>query len=645
MFELVEQEDDSSIGFVHHRYQEYFTARHIDENGENINWPAHIDEARWQETIIHLTSSSSGSPAIEAISQSIADVYSQVDAKDPAARAEQERRVADRIEFASKVARSYNARTFAALPGLIDQCIHAILWLVQRGNPITQVKMLWASVNLPPFDRQGSVFEGPLHSKVQWVRRQALIILTSRQALRSSPSNFGYELALDLAENVFLRHAFSYWPVVRRSRGLWPRWCYAWAWICVIGSTLALVAVWLLTVRLAAAMVLKAVIYYEIANGVFGHITTTLTVTAPTVTAIAASLLATTCFIFHLRSGLSLALVTLANALVMILVWFLALLGIVVGLRILHHLYIPGAVLGCVWLFGAPTSRFLFAIFWAVTSAWDAAVVGIYALGTWPTRGTKLSIVHLILSMFDEDVIETVSVGFAIVAAITALGFASYWIDRVPTSFWTDLEWASLGLVVVSLLAIVVVVRVKYREVISRKSVSAAVKRLLAAPRGVELSSVLVAMILLVFFIAVAVGAWRVNRRIDSSGFSLDIDRIGSTLTWAIAGMVAIGAAVAIGFGGWVGVRVLREQIVGGHRELDEWRQALASASNSNDPHRQAALLRGANHSTFSVAPRAFWEALVAVEGQIRADPASTLYWQRRREVEQILRRARPGKA
>jgi hypothetical protein len=270
VFELVEQEDDS-IGFAHHRYQEYFTARHIDDNGSDIDWPAHIDEARWQETIIHLTSSASSSPAIAAISQSIADVDKQVDAKDPAVRAEQERRIADRVEFASKVVRSYNARTFAALPGLIAQCVQAILWLVRHGNPITKVKMLWASINLPPFDEEKTVLDCLLHSNVQWVRRQALIILTSRQALRSSPSNFGYELALDLAEHVFLTRAFSYWSVVRQSRGLWSQWCYLWAWLCFIGSTFALGASWLLTVRLAAAMVAKALLYSEIVNHVSAY--------------------------------------------------------------------------------------------------------------------------------------------------------------------------------------------------------------------------------------------------------------------------------------------------------------------------------------------------------------------------------------
>jgi hypothetical protein len=50
------------------------------------------------------------------------------------------------------------------------------------------------------------------------------------------------------------------------------------------------------------------------------------------------------------------------------------------------------------------------------------------------------------------------------------------------------------------------------------------------------------------------------NRQIDSSGF--EIGR--HALTWAIAGVVATLAAVAIGVGGWVGVTILREQIAAG---------------------------------------------------------------------------------
>ena len=71
----------------------------------------------------------------------------------------------------------------------------------------------------------------------------------------------------------------------------------------------------------------------------------------------------------------------------------------------------------------------------------------------------------------------------------------------------------------------------------------------------------------------------------------------------------------------------------------DEWRLALRTAK----PEVQALNLRGVNHEQLGITPREYLELLESVEVHIRDEPALSIYWQIRGDLEQALRQERRG--
>ena len=180
---------------------------------------------RWQETMFNLVLIGGADDAVKALSRSIevgledhrrkvVDVKSiesmmakRVMERDEAGRLrpkvtatglkreaaarvldEAEPPLSDRVELASRIVRQAGPARRTVVAALTGPLQAAISQLAEKGNPITQVKMMRACQNLPRIGPIGSL-RALLDSPVSWVTNQALILSTS------NPDAFGSDLA------------------------------------------------------------------------------------------------------------------------------------------------------------------------------------------------------------------------------------------------------------------------------------------------------------------------------------------------------------------------------------------------------------------------------------------------------------------
>lgn len=210
--------DPPVIQFQHHRFQEYFTALYFFRNQEQFSrfpWLKKLDAPRWQETMFNLVIMGGGDEALvaltEAINQGINE-FTEIkaaeeekkketiekqeelkDDKDKAAAKDEEKEdekneslkqedayvqetlLADRVELASRILQQTQQRGDDLRSNLLSQTQSAAYLLSEKGNPITQVKMLLA-VRIVPAINIWRVAEQPLDSPISWVSQQAYIV-------------------------------------------------------------------------------------------------------------------------------------------------------------------------------------------------------------------------------------------------------------------------------------------------------------------------------------------------------------------------------------------------------------------------------------------------------------------------------------
>jgi hypothetical protein len=246
---LLEREGEQVIRFENHRLQEYFTARYLHDALPELRWLEKLDAPRWQETVFYFIQLSTDPTAIEALRDSIRELIDEHKSWSPpgsggsARPAEDrpggtseksygdrlkllsgvERVLADRVELASRV-----LRECAPVNSLVDQILSPSVregmgYLAGTGNPITQVKMIRACLNLRDMPLIEAL-RGPLRSPIGWVRDQALIAVGSGQAVAQAVgSNLTAELAYDLARGSLLKRIRTYVRVIRHGNepGTW----------------------------------------------------------------------------------------------------------------------------------------------------------------------------------------------------------------------------------------------------------------------------------------------------------------------------------------------------------------------------------------------------------------------------------------
>jgi len=116
--------------------------------------------------------------------------------------------------------------------------------------------------------------------------------------------------------------------------------------------------------------------------------------------------------------------------------------------------------------------------------------------------------------------------------------------------------------------------------------------------------------------------------------------RFVSGLGWAvIIGWTIFSTVMIIRALYWLYISLRRRIFPPGSFTPEHWKEIIRGQS----PARQAETIVRTDHQSLGVAPDAFHEVLVDIAKDVRAEPALSVYWQHRAELEQVLKQERQG--
>lgn len=203
------RDDIQTAEFEHKRSQEFFAALYIHQESPPINWLDKLDAERWRETMLNTILFGKAPEAISALEHSILEPIKALEAKqskidshpkrwnEPSTAKfdkDEEESLADRVELAARLilkgGKALKEKS-VQLSKIIEEGIKV---LIERGNPISQVKMIQAYQHLPDIDH-GEAMIKPLESKVAWVRNQSYTVLVAAPGKKSFISLLAYGLA------------------------------------------------------------------------------------------------------------------------------------------------------------------------------------------------------------------------------------------------------------------------------------------------------------------------------------------------------------------------------------------------------------------------------------------------------------------
>jgi len=162
------------IRFEHQRAQEYFTAYAIVKTKIKIDWTKLLEQPRWQETLVNIAQMDVESTPLSVLRENL--IITNNDKLDSIDTALRESQYAEQVELATRV--------LAAVPrskeaiNLENETSNVSGWLSEKGNPTSQVKMLRLTHRLPAQDAR-FVIDKALDSNVRWVKNQALEVAAS----------------------------------------------------------------------------------------------------------------------------------------------------------------------------------------------------------------------------------------------------------------------------------------------------------------------------------------------------------------------------------------------------------------------------------------------------------------------------------
>ena len=127
---------------------------------------------------------------------------------------EDETRLSDRVELGARLLR-HSTAVGIARDGLTAEVVRGVRLLSERGNPLTQLKMIRVCNDVPSADLMEAAKE-PLASPVRWVREQAVHLLAASGA--RTDASIASAMGLDLARARMFRYARAYARAIARSR-------------------------------------------------------------------------------------------------------------------------------------------------------------------------------------------------------------------------------------------------------------------------------------------------------------------------------------------------------------------------------------------------------------------------------------------
>lgn len=205
--------DPPLLRFDHHRAQEYFTAYGIINSNEEVNWVKLLKLPRWQETLVNVAQMDAKSTPLLILTESLKSMEIDENLKG-VAKALQESAYAEQVELSTRV--------LIAIPKseesthLEEKVVSSSSWLAEHGNPTSKVKMLRLTNRLPD-ENARDVVEKTLDSKVLWVRNQALEVAASMSSSVSA-SPLPIEIANNYGDGSIVRTVGSKLKIAYRSK-------------------------------------------------------------------------------------------------------------------------------------------------------------------------------------------------------------------------------------------------------------------------------------------------------------------------------------------------------------------------------------------------------------------------------------------
>jgi len=626
--------EERQIRFEHHRFQEFFTALFIKESGAQINWLEKLDAPRWQETMVNVILMGGGEDAIRTLAEAIeAEVDGPISALVDATKShavpetkyeeqfwtekranvvsysfsrESETLVADRIELASRIVRQ--AGSSSAVKAILTETLKkAVNFLAEYGNPITQVKMMRACQNVPSVDLI-EVLQGSLKSSINWVRNQALIIVSSsNRGAVAVGSHFASQLGYDLANGQLPVRFTAYCKAAvasKRARNWW----------CLTVATFAYLVNFLLLISVAAVLYLFTWAGLEI-NFSFS-------INGKVYIAICA-ILATAAIGLAVKFDLGrmwMAILACAAGTVFLSMFLLAAQrGIGTLIFAVFALFVLGAVLTT--LLGVPLAMGIHFL-----------ALSIYLGATAPLTGPMPSLRTYFAAAWRNcgyrEVLTTtapVAIGGVLLSGVG--GFALYvifnvgsWINRA-----SHLPFSSA----VNLILIVCAVGLVTAVIVWL------IRRDFSAVRTV-LKYMLIALLWLLFF------GWGMQFVLRT------LDRLtqGSVLMGILAILMVLLIGIGVFYTLWLFRRRFQFLVVWRRKpptataiSPDYWKMQLTAA----DADLQQILLAQTNHQTLGLRADQFLLLLEEVADSIELEPALSTYWDKRDRLEQVLKQERQG--
>jgi Cdc6-like AAA superfamily ATPase len=654
-------EEERQIRFEHHRFQEFFTALFINQRQPAIAWLDKLDAPRWQETMVNVILMGGGEDAIRTLADAIEneiepattflavasvlnnpkyalqryepapdyDPTASQDQLDPETRNKQiaeivaskfspqaETVVADRIELASRIVRQAGSSSRIADILLTGTLERAVSFLSEYGNPITQVKMMRACQNVPTVDIF-EVLQNSLKSPINWVRNQALIIVSSsNRGPVAVGSHFATELGYDLANGLFPLRLKAYVKAAAASRRARNWWCFAVGTFCFLLNVTLLLA-------FAAPLHLLG---WEILSD------PQVPVSIGSVVYVATGALLTTAAIgvsLKFEPGKLWIAILAPAAAIVLLPWIM--FSVTQGL---------GAVLTTVILLAMTGSLVTALIAIPIALGIHFIALSIYLAATAPVRHSAVLLRSYFSATwrncgFRENFFARLKFGGKFL--MYALLGASPLIVYKGISLLSDLSHLPFSLPV-NLLVILIAF-----ALVSATLIALVQRQISVVPTVFKYifgGAAAIAAAIGGIYILVRVWGWLLKKLNE---LTLPI----SALLVQLLGIVIMLALTAgLVYTLWLFRRRLQILILWRKHQSDSraiapdsWKQQLTSA----DPDLQLVLLNRTNHQTLGLEPQQFLRVLEDIQDLITEEPALSSYWEKRDRLEQVLRQERQG--
>jgi hypothetical protein len=690
------REEGGVLRFSHHQIQEYLAGMWlVAHDGEQaLDWARLIDSPRWQETLAHAASINpatlSALTVLEDTFREIAAAYAEVDSKKESLKEarDQLKRHLDAIEpdsylssghgppvpvygpekiqqrerlAAEIAARERELAKFHIPPGresvwaervlLASQIFKeaggggnslrdpipalycaAVRRLANQGRPPSQVKMLWAFRNAPDICSKSDL-EIPFHSPTGWVRDQAIDVVAS--LVGRTDADLDREVLFDFGRGQLFSHLPAYFRAAAGRAGWFPK--LLWGVVCNFVWSAGLVSL-SFGILLAAMAVADPSVEPLWVRRVFpglGH------PWHPAVGLFAASVLAV------FASG-----VVPGWPLILRLPVIAATLGcLILGFRGLHTP--AGVTLSYALRVGVPAA--LAVLFGLAVRLWMLVLACGYCVPGRILRERRG------LGNFLRDALQFREVGHeqlilysglfglavSVVVALVEYGIAPV-VRRLSTIAWlTGIVNVGIVLLMAGLLAFVLGMMLSeswgpYRQFWKGHAARFGRFRATALHAAVVLSA---ALVVVAIGYAISAFAW--------------VGRAGEFFVNALVGAILTAAGAFVVYFVFKGVRWWTHSAIGilrfrllwlmtgrfrltlpEHMESRVWQAQFVVSS----AFEQAAMLTQTTERTLDLTVRGFLTLLEDCEIDVGQDPASTIYWRRRHDLEQILKQQNSGR-